>query len=171
MTLASALIQCYFDYSCSSLYAGLNKQLKHKLQVCQNKMVRFILKLGPRERIDCNILESLNMLNISQRVTQLRLHHVFNIHNANCPSYMLNGFTLVSEQSRYATRSCSSKNYMVPNNNYCSPCTFYYNAIKDWNDLPLNIKEISGKENFKISLKEHLNIKSRESENATFIYF
>ena len=27
-TLCSALIQCYFDYSCSSWYAGLNKGLK-----------------------------------------------------------------------------------------------------------------------------------------------
>jgi hypothetical protein len=47
--LCSALIQCYFDYACSSWYCGINKQLRHKLQVTQNIVVRFILKLGPRE--------------------------------------------------------------------------------------------------------------------------
>ena len=41
-SLCSALIQCHLDYSCSSWYAGLNKTLKKKLQVTQNKVVRFI---------------------------------------------------------------------------------------------------------------------------------
>jgi hypothetical protein len=43
-TLSTALIQCYFDYSCSSWYSGLTK----KLQILQNKVVRFVLGLGPR---------------------------------------------------------------------------------------------------------------------------
>ena len=33
ITLSSALIQCYFDYSSSSWFGGLSKALKHKLQV------------------------------------------------------------------------------------------------------------------------------------------
>ena len=45
MTLSSTLIQCYFDYSCSSWYSSLSKHLKQKLQMCQNKMVRFTLVL------------------------------------------------------------------------------------------------------------------------------
>jgi hypothetical protein len=43
-TLSTALIQCYFDYSFSSWYSGLTK----KLQILQNKVVRFVLGLGPR---------------------------------------------------------------------------------------------------------------------------
>ena len=35
--LSTALTQCYFDYSSSSWYGGLNKSLKHKLQVAQNR--------------------------------------------------------------------------------------------------------------------------------------
>ena len=31
ITLSSALIQCYFDYSSSSWFGGLSKALKHKL--------------------------------------------------------------------------------------------------------------------------------------------
>ena len=37
-TLCSALIQCHFDYSCSSWYPGINKGLKDKLQHNQNKI-------------------------------------------------------------------------------------------------------------------------------------
>ena len=38
ITLSSALIQCYFDYSSSLWFGGLSKALKHKLQVTQNKV-------------------------------------------------------------------------------------------------------------------------------------
>ena len=42
-TLCSALIQCLFDYSCSYWYTGIGKGLLDKLQVMQNKIIRFIL--------------------------------------------------------------------------------------------------------------------------------
>ena len=79
LSLCSALIQCHLNYSCSSWYSGLTKTLKHKLQICQNKCVRFILDLPPRHSVNCDILKSLNMLNIEHRVKQMRLNHVFNI--------------------------------------------------------------------------------------------
>ena len=41
-TLCSALIQCHLDYSCSSWYSGLSTTLKKKIQISQNKTVRFI---------------------------------------------------------------------------------------------------------------------------------
>ena len=50
-TLCTALIQCSFDYSCCSWYPGINETFKKKLQVMQNKMVRFILKLDSRAHI------------------------------------------------------------------------------------------------------------------------
>ena len=71
--LCSALILCHFDYSCSSWYAGLNKGLKRKLQIAQNKVIRFINQLGPRTRITSDILMNLNLLNVETRVKQLRL--------------------------------------------------------------------------------------------------
>jgi hypothetical protein len=38
-TLSTDLIQCHFDYACSSWYAGLCKKYKDKLQVLQNKTI------------------------------------------------------------------------------------------------------------------------------------
>ena len=152
MTLSSALIQCYFDYSCSSWYSSLSKHLKQKLQVCQNKMVRFILNIGPRHSINCDILDSLNMLNVEARVKQLRLNHVFNIVQGLAPNYLQENFTLVSSTSRYATRSSSNRNFIVPQISTYEAGTFYYSAIKDWNGLPVNIKEITNKDTFKDAL-------------------
>ena len=75
-TLSTALIQCYFDYSCSSWYSGLGSGLTNKLQILQNKVVRFVLDLGPRSRINCDILDSVGMLSVPDRVGQLRINHV-----------------------------------------------------------------------------------------------
>ena len=126
------------------------------------------MSLGPRHRIDTNILESVNMLNVEQRVKQLRLQHVHNIFNETCPEYLKQNFNLVSDNSRYLTRSASSDNFIVPS---YKTCTFYYNAIKDWNTLPVSIKNISSKPLFKTSLKQHLQNQSLRDANADFIYF
>ena len=42
-TLCTALIQCLFDYSCSSWFPGINEALKTKLNIIQNMMTTFIL--------------------------------------------------------------------------------------------------------------------------------
>ena len=43
--LCNALIQPHFDYACTAWYPNLSKKLKDKLQVTQNKCIRFCLKL------------------------------------------------------------------------------------------------------------------------------
>ena len=47
-TLASALIQCYFDYCSSAWYESLSKSFKKKLQILQNKTIRFVQNLGSK---------------------------------------------------------------------------------------------------------------------------
>ena len=49
--LASALVQCHFDYACTSWYSSIPKVLKTKLQTSQNKMIRLILRLHPRTHL------------------------------------------------------------------------------------------------------------------------
>ena len=40
--LASALIRCHFDYSACAWYEGVTTKLKTRLQIAQNKMVRWL---------------------------------------------------------------------------------------------------------------------------------
>ena len=101
-TLSMALIQCHFDYSCSSWYAGISKGLKNKLKVAQNKTARFIM--GPRTTIKQKELSSLGFLNVESRVKQLRLNHVHKIFNNTCPSYLKNNFVRINEHHTYSTR-------------------------------------------------------------------
>ncbi len=50
-TLCLALTQCNFDYAVSSWYPSMSQTAKKKLQVVQNKLIRFMLNLGPRDHV------------------------------------------------------------------------------------------------------------------------
>ena len=141
-TLCTALIQCHFDYSCSSWFPGINKGLSDKLQVLQNRMIRFILKLNSRDHIGYKELNEAGFLKVSERVKQLKLGHIFKIKNKTCPSYMNTNFKMLNENvNRSSTRSYQS-NFFLPSSGSQGSKTFFYTGINDWNSLPNSIKEI-----------------------------
>jgi len=72
-----SLIQCHFDYASPVLFYGLTEDLKSKLQVTQNKLIRFVLNLEPRWHIGNEDFIKLNCLPVSDRVDQVTLCHVF----------------------------------------------------------------------------------------------
>jgi len=89
--LCTALIQCHFDYSCSSWFSGVNKTMRKKLQIMQNKIIRFTLNRR-RDSVRNKELLKNDALNVSDRVKQLKMNHVFKIRNQASPSYMLSNF-------------------------------------------------------------------------------
>ena len=154
-TLCSALIMCYFDYACSSWYSGLSQKFKKQLQVIQNKTVRFILGVGPRTHIGQDELNKVKMLNIQDRVAQLKLNHVFKFFNNTSPEYFKSNFTRVSSFHNYSTRG-SPFNFIVPHSKTHSSFTFCNTAIHHWNSLPNNIKATSNSNTFKQLVRKHL---------------
>jgi hypothetical protein len=154
-TLCSSLVQCYFDYSCSSWYSALSQKLKKKLQIMQNKMVRFILNLDWRAHIGQRELDSLGMLSVNNRVTHLKMNHVFKIFNGTSISYLKDNFQLFADLHNYRTRN-SPYNFILPRAKGQACNTFYFTGIKDWNALPSDIKQISNPHPFKRAIKSHL---------------
>ena len=120
-TLCSALIQCHFDYACTSWYEGLSNKLKQQLQVVQNRMVRFILDLHPRSSVSFKEFEKLGYLKVNDRVCQIRLNHVSNISNGNCPGYLNTHF---KRKTSYATRA-SHLDYTIPKIRGVENTTFF----------------------------------------------
>ena len=132
----------------------------------QNKVVRFILDLNPRTRVSYEVLSSVNMLAVPDRVIQLRLNHVFNIFNGSAPPYMTEKFT----RNEGITRGATNLNYNVPRVGSKGKSNFYYNAILDWNQLPSDIKLIRNKQHFKTSVKLYLARTARQREENDFYY-
>ena len=61
----------------------------------QNKMVRFILNKNSRDHIGQKELDRLGLLNVKDRVTQLKLNHVYKIAHNTTPEYLTDNFTRV----------------------------------------------------------------------------
>ena len=168
--LASALIQCHFDYAVSAWYPGLSKCLKQKLQVAQNKIVRFILNMGPRSHIGQTELTKVGLLNTSDRANQIILNHMHNIANSTAPGYLKQHFSTIKSLHSYSTRS-AELNFVVPRVQGISRFNFSYYGAKLWNALPASIKGIGSKSVYKIKVKSFLSEKSRNIEQSDYIFY
>ena len=154
-TLCSALIQPYIDYCSSSWYSGLSVDLKERVSVIQRKMARFVYGLDNRGHIGKGELLSLSWLTIPDRVSYFKLVHIFKIRHDLAPRYLLPNFTSISGIHTHFTRG-SGHNYHVSRDLAQSPNSFAFTAIKLWNSLPNQIKEIDSIIVFKKKLKEFL---------------
>ena len=138
--------------------------------MAQNKVVRFIHGYSYRTSLRVEDYKNIGWLNVENRVIQLRLNHVHKIFYDNCSSYMKNNFNLVSQTHSYSSRN-SSHNFHLPHVDSFTSATFYYNAIKDWNSLPSNIRNVKSKFTFKKLVKRHLLYSMEQRVKSDFIVF
>lgn len=166
--LCSALVLCHLDYASSAWYTSLSNNLKNKLQITQNKCIRYIHNLGPRSHVGFVELENTGLLSVKYRMSQLRLNLIHKVFYGEAPTYLNEHFNLITHN--YNTRF-SNKNFLLPNakNQICQ--TFYYNSIRDWNGLPLHIKSIQNSESFKFNVKKFLMDMARRENNSIFLYY
>ena len=154
--LVSSLIQCHFDYACAYWYHGLTKFGKDKLQVTQNKLIRFLLNLEYRSHIDKQHFALLGWLPVSKRVDQISLCHVFKINQGQSPKYMSHYFVKQSSVHAHGTRSSKNDSYAPPIVKSFGLKSFSYIGCKLWGMLPPEIKQINCLNKFKTAVKRHL---------------
>ena len=66
--LATSLILCHFYYACSAWFEGLKVSLQKKLQILQNKTMKFVLCYPPRSHIGIEEFTLLHWIPVCQRV-------------------------------------------------------------------------------------------------------
>ena len=164
--LCKSLILCHFDYSISAWYMPLNQQLKKSLQVMQNKIVRFILDLGPRSHIGQSELDKVGLLNVNDRARQLIIHHMYNIFKETAPRYLCEKF--VPNTSTYNTR-WSENCFIVPHAKGLTSGNFDIIGVKEWNRLSPNIKKCNSKPSFKKKVKQLLKKEAHEKESSLYV--
>ena len=154
--LISSLFQCHFDYACSAWYSGLTVKLKSKLQVTQNRAIRYMLNLPPRAHVGRAEFNKVGLLPVNLRVDQLKLSQMFNIIHGSAPSSLSTHITMVHTQHHRNTRaivnSCS-----VPKVNSVVQSSFFYTGISLLNDLPRSVRAANTKSAFKRRVQNHLN--------------
>lgn len=153
--LVMSLIQCHFDYACSFWYPGLSKLLKNRLQITQNKIIRFVLKMDPRSHIGPDVFKSLGWLPVSKRVDQIILCHVFKIKSGTAPDYMNAHFVPASSVHSYGTRFRESGCFSLPKVKGFGMKSFVYSGCALWNELPNSIKNTQELHKFKVAVKTY----------------
>ena len=118
-------------------------------------MLRFVLSKDNMYHVLPQDFCHLSWLTIPKRVQFFKLNQVFKIRLGTAPSYLTDSFQSLKEQHSYRTRR-SSYDFFISKELAASPCTFAFTAVKFWNRLPNDLKEIAKFETFKSRLKHYL---------------
>ena len=121
----------------------------------QRRMVRFINSFDSRRHVDSRDMKELSWLLVPDRVSYFRLIHVFKIARKQAPSYLMKRFVPLSGVHAHETRS-RSYDFLVSKEISRSLSSFSYTAVKEWNSLPVSLKQIESEICFRRRLKEHL---------------
>lgn len=154
--ICSALIQSHIDYACTAWFFGLNKKFRNKIQILQNKYIRFILNLGPRCHVGHKELTEAGFLSIQGRIMQFAMCMTHRIYYNRCPLYLHTFFKRISDVHNHNLRGSRFNFYLPKINKTLAENTFFYQSIKFWNKLPNNLKEIKVEAKFKKNLRIYL---------------
>ena len=129
--------------------------MKHKLQILQNKTMRFALDLSPRTHLDITHFLKMQWLPVDVGVEQLNLSIMHRIVHSGAPCYLTESFGMVSQvhdvETRHGTLSVS-----LPSTGRTGSKAFKLNGIKSWNKLPLKIKKQNSLAPFKEAVRLYL---------------
>ena len=167
--LCSALLQCHFDYCCSSWYFNLSTKLKCKLQTTQNKIVRYINGLQPRSHIGQNEFDQVKYLKVEDRINQLCLNHMYKVKQGSSPCYLKDMFKDVATVHNFNTRN-RTHNFNVPSVKGIAAKSFFYQATKQWNLLPNPIKCSTSYSSFKRKTKAHLSAMAMSAQKSEYVF-
>ena len=81
-------MQPHFDHACSVWYPNLNKRLKSKLQILQDKCTRFCPNLNNRAHIGQEGFEQINWLPVTNHSKEIVSSMSFKFCNITGPPYM-----------------------------------------------------------------------------------
>ena len=149
--LATALIQCHFDYASTSWFGVLSKLMKGNFKIAQNKLIRVVLKVSPLTHIGRSCFQELNWLPVEARVSQIRLGLVYRSVYGSATRYLSDYFPRVRDAHNLSTRSGVVDVCLYRSN--AGKGTFLYTGASEWNELPLPIKTTSSLDSFKNKVK------------------
>ena len=88
-----------FVYASSAWYPSLTQKIKNKIQITQNKYIRYCLELDNMTNISINKFETLNWLPVKDRFNQSLSSIVFKYFTKHCSSYLNEVFELACPDS------------------------------------------------------------------------
>ena len=159
--LIHAVISSRIDY-CNSIFFGVDKYLTQSLQKVQNAALRMIFGLKKREHLS-EYYKKLHWLKIEQRVYYKIILMAFKCINGIAATELIekivnfrNRDKLILSQVQFTSKSGRR--------------SFSYIAPRLWNEVPYDIKAITGIDKFKTNLKTLLYSNFEEFKARVFKY-
>ena len=151
--LCNSLIQPHYDFACCSWYPLLTKNLKDRLQVSQNKCIRFCLNLSNRASIDNSKFKEINWLPVEKRYEQCVCTLIYKYFHNNVPGYINDIFTV--NKTRYNTRNSNMlKRPLCKTSNGMKAIS--YLGPKLWDNMPIYLKQKESISCFKHGFKRFI---------------
>ena len=144
--------------------------MSDKLQICQNKCIRFCLSLGNRSHIGIQEFKEINWLPVRARLEQNVTTHIFKQQNKLAPKYMDEMFTS-ADQYKIKTRSSYYKLVQPHCNRESDHKAISSLGPKLWNKLPIDTKLSKNHNYFKHKVKMHFFEALVKENDDCFIYY
>ena len=87
-------IQPHFDYALPAQDTNFTQKIKNKIEITQNKCIRYCLELNKMTHISKNEFETLNRIPVKDRFNRSINLIVFKYFTKQCPSYLNEIFEL-----------------------------------------------------------------------------
>ena len=167
--LCNALIQPHFDYACAAWYPLLNKRQSKRIQIAQNKCIRYCLNLDNKAHVGTNEFLKINWLPTKKRVEQCICVNVFKFFNQMSPQYTAEIFHPSS--SVHNTRRATQKLDLPFRKSCIGQKTLSYIGPKTWNNLPAQIKLSKSVNTFKHNIKKSFFDDLQKQNDDIFFYY
>ena len=153
--LVEALLLPHLDY-CDVVYSSINAKLVSKLQKAQNASVRFVCSLRFYDHISPSY-KKLSWLKVDQR---RRYHSLCLLHRTLTtqePKYLISKIQSLPSYHEHNTRSRDNSHLAIP----CHKTSLYtrsfaVSSVRQWNELPGNIRGATTVKSFKKLLWNYL---------------
>ena len=167
--LCNALIQPHFDYACAAWYPLLNKRQSKRIQIAQNKCIRYCLNLNNKAHIGTNEFLKINWLLTKKRVEQCICINIFKFFNQMSPQYTAEIFHPTS--SVHNTCRATQKLDLPFRKSCIGQKTLSYIGPKTWNNLPAQIKLSKSVNTFKHNIKKSFFDDLQKQNDKIFFYY
>ena len=167
--LCNAIIQPHFDFACLAWYPCLNNNFKKKIQVAQNKCIRFCLNLGNRVHIGTKQFEAINWLPTKERFEQSACVAIFNFFAGAAPVYVSEMFLPI--QQSHITRRSQNKLWIPNQKTNRGLGNISYVGPRLWNSFPNSLKCSESVNKFKHKSKELFFNNLRDKEKNPYHYY
>ena len=96
---------------------------------------------------------------------------MFRIKIGQCPEYLKVNYTLIGNTDQGIRTRASRNNFFLPRVINQGVHTFYFSAVKEWNLLPTEIKELTNIDHFKTSLKAYMLSQHLNKKRSPYIFY